>query len=86
MLKFLFIFVVRLLSCIEQCALVQVIMLMSTEAVSVVTLCSYVFYTRECATRVIPAILAENILSVTNEATQISADNEKSHFGLAGNW
>lgn len=75
MLKFLFIFVVRFLSCMEQYALVQVSLLMSTEAVLVVPLCSCVFYTRECATCV-PAFLAESILSVTKEATQISAANE----------
>lgn len=51
---------------------------MFSEAVSVVALWSCVFCTRECATCVIPAFLAvsESILSVTNEITQISADNE----------
>lgn len=53
-------------------------MLMSSEAVSVVALWSCVFCTREYATCVIPAFLAvsESILSATNEATQVSADNE----------
>lgn len=62
----------------EHYALVQVSMQMSSEAVSVVALWSCVFYTRECATCVIPAFLAvsESIVSVTNETTQISADNE----------
>lgn len=62
----------------EHCALVRVSMLMSSEAVSVVALWSCVFCTRECAACVIPAFLAvsESIVSVTNETTQISTDNE----------
>lgn len=58
--------------------LVQVSMLVSSEAVSVVAVWSCVFCTRECAACVTPAFLAvsESIVSVMNQATQISADYE----------